>query len=514
MHARRLLYLSAHQLTAFKLWQSARCPRRVPSTPRKPGSSALCQLPRGNRKSIFSILANVSDEGFHIETIPFLRGADRTAIVRRKLGQLFFSAALTTSMSLGHQKSRRKDERIMLAALTNNEVFAPWLSALASAESPLAGVYSLSCWVLYCCSKLGITDERCLLLTIQDQSIRQSYLEKGELFFSRLTPLHNSSIGGIAQTFATEARKLQQYLVSQRLIGRQQPINAYLLAHANTSKALESSCVDSDNLSFTILDIEACAQQCSFKTLPADTRCEPLFLQLLAADPPRTQFASDAQRHDYHLWLVRSVLQGTGAIALFGCLLWSGRQLYEAYQLNHEVEVITAETSLARRRYEDILKTFPPIPTSNESLRRVINRYVELENASTSPAYLWREISRALHDAPSIELDGIEWKAGGTQPPRAPLGVEAQRNEPPGVEREIAVVHGTLRLGAESNPRQVLAAFKGLVDALELNPQLEVEVLQQPFDVESGKPLKGGDATVADSQPRAFKVQIRRTRGS
>ncbi|MEF8711629.1 MAG: hypothetical protein V5B38_23500 [Candidatus Accumulibacter propinquus] len=245
--------------------------------------------------------------------------------------------------------------------------------------------------------------------------------------------------------------------------------------------------------------------------IPAASRCFCSCWLLIRRVP---QFASDAQRHDYHLWLVRSVLQGTGAIALFGCLLWSGRQLYEAYQLNHEVEVITAETSLARRRYEDILKTFPPIPTSNESLRRVINRYVELENASTSPAYLWREISRALHDAPSIELDGIEWKAGGTQPPRAPLGVEAQRNEPPGVEREIAVVHGTLRLGAESNPRQVLAAFKGLVDALELNPQLEVEVLQQPFDVESGKPLKGGDATVADSQPRAFKVQIRRTRGS
>jgi hypothetical protein len=59
----------------------------------------------GNRKSIFSILANVSDEGFHIETIPFLRGADRTAIVRRKLGQLFFSAALTTSMSLSDIRS-------------------------------------------------------------------------------------------------------------------------------------------------------------------------------------------------------------------------------------------------------------------------------------------------------------------------------------------------------------------------------------------------------------------------
>lgn len=50
---------------------------------------------------------------------------------------------------------------------------------------------------------------------MQDQSIRQSYFEKGELHFSRLTPLQNSSISGIAQTFSAEAVKLQQYLSSQ-----------------------------------------------------------------------------------------------------------------------------------------------------------------------------------------------------------------------------------------------------------------------------------------------------------
>jgi hypothetical protein len=485
------------------------------STPAKPGKLGFADYLAANSEAASSRSWPTSrKKGSISRPSPFCAARIARRSSARKLGQLFFNAKLTTSLSLGHQKSRRKDERIMLAALTRQRGLCPLARCPGQPPSlPLAGVYSLPLLAPLLLRKLGITAS----LPVADHSGPEP---PAELPGKRRTAFQPPDAAAQQQYWRHRAdllersAKLQQYLVSQRLIGRKQPINGLPPGACQRRKALESSCVDSDNLSFTILDIEDCAQQCSFKTLPPDTRCEPLFLQLLAADPPRAQFASDAQRHDYHLWLVRSVLQGTGAIALFGCLLWSGRQLYEAYQLNQEVEVITAETSLARRRYEDILKTFPPIPTSNESLRRVINRYVELENASTSPAYLWREISRALHDAPSIELDGIEWKAGGTQPPRAPLGVEAQRNEPPGVEREIAVVHGTLRLGAESNPRQVLAAFKGLVDALELNPQLEVEVLQQPFDVESGKPLKGGDATVADSQPRAFKVQIRRTRGS
>jgi hypothetical protein len=285
MYARRLIYLSAHQITAFS-WQAGVLSDEGSFEATEAGKQRFANYLAHHSKSIFSILANVSDESFHIEMIPFLRGADRSAIIARKLGQLFFNATLTTSISLGHEKSRRKNERIMLAALTNNELFAPWLDSLARAGAALAGIYSLPLLGPLLLRKLGVSDERCLLLTVQDQSIRQSYLEKGELHFSRLVPLPNSGIGGIAQTFAAEARKLQQYLVSQRVMGRQQPIKAYLLAHASARQAVEDSCVDSESLSFAIFDVEDCAHRCGLKALPPDTRCEALFLHLLATAPP------------------------------------------------------------------------------------------------------------------------------------------------------------------------------------------------------------------------------------
>jgi hypothetical protein len=513
MYTRRLIYLASHQITACR-WRGGELSDEGVFDSSEAGKQRFTQYLAENRKSLFSILANVSEEGFHIEMIPFLRGADRSSIISRKLGQIFFNATLTTSISLGHEKSRRKDERIMLAALTNNELFAPWLEALARAEVALAGVYSLPLLGPVLLRKLAVADERCLLLTIQDQSIRQSYLEKGELHFSRLTSLQNSSVAGIAQTFATEARKLQQYLVSQRILGRQQPIRAYVFCHASARAAVENSCVDSENLAFTVFDIADCAQRCGLRTIPTDTRCEPLFLHLLATDAPRTQFASDRQRHDYHLWVLRSALQGAGLVTLLGCLLWSGKQFHEAYQINEEVALVSAETVLARRRYDDIVKTFPAIPTSNESLRRVINRYVELEKSSSSPAYLWREISHALHSAPPVELEAIDWKVSAAHASRSSANPEARPGDPPAINSETAVVSGTLRLGQESNPRQVLAVFNRLLETLRGNPKLEVEVLQQPFDVESGKSLKGGDATVEDSQPRSFKLQIRRVIGS
>ena len=129
------------------------------------------------------------------------------------------------------------------------------------------------------------------------------------------------------------------------------------------------------------------------------------------------------------------------------------------------------------------------------------------------PDELYRAISGALQGAASVELEAIEWKATGGPLSRAAGSAEAGRTTSPAGASETAIVRGSLRLGPDSSPRQVLHVFKRLLDVLRRDPGLEVEVLQQPFDVESGKSLKGGEAAIEDQQTRQFKVQIRRVVG-
>jgi hypothetical protein len=323
----------------------------------------------------------------------------------------------------------------------------------------LAGVYSLPLLGPRCSGKLGVADERCLLLTIQDQSIRQSYLEKGELHFSRLSPLQNSSIGGIAQTFAAEARKLQQYLVSQRLLGRQQPISAYLLAHPRTPEVRSRAVVPTAKPCRSPFSTSRTARACGLKTLATGQSLrDRSFCICWPATRRAAQFASDQQRHDYHLWLVRSALRAYGRSRAGGCLLWSGKQFYDAYHLNQEVDHQQrngAGPPALRRHRQDL----PADSDQQRQPARVIDRYLELEKGSTSP-----DLPVACHQsraagAAAVELDGIDWKLSRRRrAPRAAGGDgEAQGySRPPG--SEIAIVRGTLRLGPDSNPRQVLAS--------------------------------------------------------
>ncbi len=122
MKPRRLLYLSAHQMTAF-VWRSGEVMSEGAYSATADGHQQFAAYLAQYPSSVFSLLVNVSEEGFHVESIPFLRGADRKLVIERKLGQLFFNRALTTSLSLGYEKSKRKDERVLLAALNDAESF-------------------------------------------------------------------------------------------------------------------------------------------------------------------------------------------------------------------------------------------------------------------------------------------------------------------------------------------------------------------------------------------------------
>lgn len=509
MRPQRLLYLSTHQMAAYH-WRKGTLACEATFSPTDAGLQQFARYLAENPASVFSLLVNVAEEGFHLETIPYLRGADRRTVIRRKLAQTFFNTPLATAISLGHEKSRRKDERLLLAALSSPAFLQPWLDGIRAADAALSGIFSLPLLVPSLLRKLHIPPEPCLLLSVQDQSIRQSFFEKGELHFSRLTPLQHSSIGGIAQAFAAEAVKLQQYLSSQRLIGRGQAITAHILAHPGAFKAIENSCVDTPAVRFNILDITECARRTGLKTVPQDTHAESLFLHLLVADPPGVQFAGADLRHSFRIVQIRSLLQGAGAMALAACLLLSGKYLFDAHQVAQDTEALHAEAVLARQRYGDIVKTFPSVPTDNETLKRVIDRYLAQERRSTTPAGLYREVSQALQAEPSIEIDRLEWRIGGADPDAAGSGSQGANVRAVPEDSESIAVRGTLRLGPNATTRQLLAAFGRFVEALRANANLQVDILQQPLDIASGTSLRGGDTVREEEKPRDFGLLVTR----
>ncbi len=499
----RILSLSTHQMIAFS-WRSGVARQEAVFESGDNGVRQFSAYLEQHRSSVYHLLVNLAEEGFQLETIPFLQSADRKAVIARKLGQLYYTTPYTASLSLGFEKTRRKDENLLFAALTSPASLEPWIAAINAARVALSGVYSLPFLGTTLLQKLRISDERCLLLTVQDQTIRETYFERGALHFSRLSPLTHTSIGGIAQGFATEAVKLQQYLLSQRLIARNQPLRAIVVAHPQAVRAIESSCVSTESLTYDIVTTERCARAVGFKGKLGDSHLDPIFAHLLASAPPRAQFAPEEIRHDYRLWQGRRALQGLGIVALIGCLLFAGKQAYTAHDLGRQAEQVAAEAQTARQRYEDIVRTFPSIPTSNDVLRQVINRYNELGRGGMSPEPMLMELSSVLNQYPMMEISTVEWKAaGGTSAATTPTPAEQPA-------AQTLLIKGSIHLGSRATPREVLGVFEQFRATLAALKGNEVKAVEQPFDIESGKALKSGSVAELDMSKRPFALQIMR----
>ena len=496
MTSRRLLYLNAHRLSAYA-WQQGALLSEGAFDNDETGLQQFAEYLAQNRNSHFSLLANVAEEGHSLETIPFLQGGDRQALITRKIGQHFLGTSLSSAISLGYEKSQRKNEKLLLSALTSPANFEPWLRRIARADAALAGIYTVAQLGGELLKKLGLGSQHCMLLTQQDSSIRESYLVDGHAHFSRMAPLVDSSIAGIASAFAAESGKLRQYLIGQRLIGRDENLPVFIVAHPQTIPAIEKARPEHGLPDFTLIDSHAAAHKLQLRTLPDDNRSELLFLHLLTTAPPRQQFANADHRHHFQLSQIRRGLIAAGLIALLGSLLFAAKEAYVGHTLRQEVAALSAETADLKRRYSEIAATFPQLEIDNDTLRRLTHHYGELRSLQRQPNSSYAMISRVLDRMPAIALESIDWKNGTFLPLTAAISSGP----------EITTVRGAIRL-ERATTRQTLAVFDQFVQALRADPANTVNVLQRPFDIESGSALRGGDGLDEDAKPRPFSVEV------
>ncbi len=520
MPQQRLLYLDTDRLSA-SLWHGGTLREEGHFPHDEAGVAAFSEYLARHRKSIYYILADIPEEGFHIEALPYTQGADRRALLARKLGQYFYGSPLAAALSYGREKSGRRDEKFLFTALTRPQLFEPWLAALRAAEAQLAGIYSLPLLGAALLAKLPPARERCLLISITRGGIRQSFFENGQLKFSRLTSMTSSGAAEIAVGCAAEAAKIHQYLLGQRLLTRGAPLPVIALVHPAQTGAFLEHCKNMEELQVTLIDLHAACKTLGLKTLPQDSLSESLYLHLLAQNPPRVQFAPPPERRLYRLWQVRAWLLKGGTLALLGCLLFAGRELVSVLESRSATEALLQQAEADMRKYQAIQETFPPMPTSTDNLRAVINRFEDLEKRSTPIEPLYLVVSRALEETPQVDIERIQWQLSSNQDeglkpqadPRQSAPSAAPSAAPPAstnAMNEIAIIHGLLPASMTADQRGQLETVNTFADALRKNAALKVTIQRMPFDIESGKSLKSSSATDPSANQLKFVIHLSR----
>jgi hypothetical protein len=509
---KRLLYLTANHLTAYSRSRGGLVVDAA-FEHNDAGQAAFAAYVAGSR-NLYYLVVDVVEEDYHQDIIPFLGRKDRRLVLARKLGQRYRDTTLTLSMSLGYEKGERRNEKVLYASFSNTQQFQPWLSALEQGACRLAGIYSTALLAPALIKAAKLKVPRCLVVSVQQTGLRQSYVEDDKIRFSRVGRLNLEDAQSVAATCAGESARLQQYLVTMRLLPTATtPIDVLVLAAAPYQAALAQACRNSEVLRFHLISADEQCRASGLKSFPQDTPCEALFLQAAASAAPAEQFAQEQHRHHYRLWQIGRGVLGVGAAVLAAGMLFAGVQLLHAYTLRGKIRADQAQFRTLGAEYARVTAKFPATPTSTENLKTTIKLYRMLQGETATPATLYQEISKALAGFPQVEIEDIDWRVGkppaatlpkGAAPKAASTAVAA-----PDADYALAAVSARIVGARRADLRSITDIAEQFTAALKKNPQLLVTGVRMPFAITADATLSGDiGSSRAVAQDASFKVTV------
>src|SRR2546423_3087633 len=181
MPSKRLCYFTSQRVVAY-LWTKGELHREGVFEVSEKGVAEFSRYVAGAPGSVFCVLADMVEEDFFQENIPYVRGADRRALLARKLAQRYRDTSLALPLSLGSEThAGRREERVLYMSFTNTHQFQPWLEALGSNDARVVGVFSVPLVAAQTGKRLGFKGGRYLMVSRQHAGLRQSYIENESL---------------------------------------------------------------------------------------------------------------------------------------------------------------------------------------------------------------------------------------------------------------------------------------------------------------------------------------------
>ena len=529
MTSKHLLYLSSEQLHAYQ-WRNGRLTGGVRFNNDRAGvDDFMDYIDHGNHAPVY-LLADLIEEDFQRVHVPHVGGRAGAKLMRRRLLQQYRETPFRHHEVQGREALGRRDDIVLLSALTNPSSVQPWAEALEQLKIPLAGLYSTTLLSEALVRKLAMRDEHLLLVTQQSAGWRQSYFQNGQLKFSRLTPAIDRD--GDAVNVGAETGKTQQFLTSVRLMARGNVLETAVIAPAAAIPALEAQCEEGAETAFRFIALEGVSDRLGIRTGPnngdaadlAGRLTDPLMLAFLARTRPPSHYTLGPLQRYFKLWRARvNLYLFSGALAA-GCAVLAALNLWQTSDARTDTARLAAEASVYDQRYGAVMAAMPPRVTTTANMRAAVNVERMLVTQGPGPQQLMGIVSAALEQSPQIRLLQLDWKVN--LPATQVMGHSGGQGGAADMAGAGQVAPmSSLLAGIPGRPPQALLLeaeimadqddYRNAVNTMTLfaqqlasHPRLIVEVDKPPLDTRSSVKLNGKAGAQAVETRAKFSLNL------
>jgi hypothetical protein len=508
LNNRRVLFLSSYKAAVYH-WQRGGLGSSYLFDVNEEGLKSFERYLQETPNDVFHILVDVYEEEYKRETIPHVFGADRQALLTRKINRLFHDTAYVNTEIHGREERGRRDDRVFLSAITNPEAIAPWVKLLDKYKAPLAGINSLP---LFTQSLLGLFAEKSdqiLVVSLQSISgLRQTFFYKNEFRVSRLVQMPRYGSTSYVPHITEEVEKIMRYLNSLRLTTEDSTLDIYFLLAGELLIELKQALPDSHMVRHHFLDLNALLTKSGLDRRVTTPFSDQLFLNEYLKKPLGNRYATDKDRRYFSLRRLRLGMIVSGVALILGCALWTGMNVMDALILKHDSLAAEQKTRFYTERYEEARSRLPHTPVEPAELKVAVDIAKTLDDYKSTPLPAVQAVSKALDRFPAIRLDTVEWLAS-TNPSQA-LGEEQPQTAadaaapidipvsgPQYQSYYIAVFNGHLT-EFDGNYREAISAINEFTETLRRQDAVyDLSILKLPIDFSSAVNLQGNTQSAA-----------------
>ncbi len=440
------------------------------------------------KEVVFSLLVDVVEEDFQLESIPHLGRSDRNALLARRLDQNYRTTPYRRAFVQAFAKSGEQD-KVLMSALTLADPIDAIVNVLLAKKMVLQGIYSVALLAGEMLYRSGLGLKHYLLVSFTPGGgMRQSYLAADGLKFSRVSSLPDGTnlqdAERLAEVIVVEALRARQYLSTLRLLGREDKLQLAVLAPSSCQPAISQRLASSGEAAqFVLSDVPLDLLAHKLHLPQADSLLH-ILCSWLELHPPANHYGQG--RHLIHAtWRKRGIwLRWASLAGLFFGLVWSGLAVLEAREIQASIHQSLKKTGQidGRLRHFNLL-----LKQSQASDPAAMKGAVELY---TKEFLTWpdmeshaQQVSRVLLDFPELVLDELRWQSG-----RAPIDLATQAEA---VDASApAAMPVVLQLKGRVEPfdlqyRQALASVERLNTRLAGLPGVKVQPMTLPLNTSS-----------------------------
>lgn len=474
------------------------------------------------------LIADAVEEDYRLESLPHTSGNAKQELVTRKLNQYYRGLDYRTAHFINRDKDKRKDDNYLFIALNNDDFMQNWVEVIQSVEAQLVGVYLLPMLSQILAQQLKLTAPHILLCEKLSSGLRQSYLHNGRLCMSRLVSNVPAAANQLGYFYLTETEKTRLYLMSQRFISRETPLNLALLSADGSTQKISQGISQEQGLECSDVNLTSFAENLG---LPANLILqmpELLHMQLLASGNLVDNLAPDTLTKHFQFGRIkRAISIASVVIAVLG-LATAGWIFKQGLDYKTALTQAEQDTVLQQHRYDEVAKNFPVTSIGANDLKAAVELHLAIASYPKSPRRMMQVVSAAL-EQPSLEnvqLDRLRWVLSGDinikdDDKFIPLPASnassslqgnsnATFNADPTKLNEIAFVTAELS-NFTGDYRGALNSVNRFVASIKADNRVAmVEVLQEPVNVSSFVDLQGSttDEQSTQKQPAFFKLKV------